>query len=135
MPLFYLRRPRAERRERCGELLERVGLSARLDHRPNQLSGGECQRVAIARALTNDPALILADEPTGNLDSATSGEIMGLIRELNASGRTILLITHDPGIAAAARRRVTLRDGRISADIALPGENHESVGVLAGAPA
>ncbi len=118
MPLFYLRRPRAERRERCRELLDRVGLGKRLTHRPNQLSGGECQRVAIARALANDPALILADEPTGNLDSATSAEIMNLIRELNAAGRTVLLITHDPAVAAEARRRVTLRDGRIASDTA-----------------
>ena len=118
MPLFYLRRPRAARRARCRELIDRVGLGARLDHRPNQLSGGECQRVAIARALANDPAMILADEPTGNLDSATSGEIMALIHELNASGRTILLITHDPSVAETAHRRVTLRDGRVSSDTA-----------------
>lgn len=118
MPLFYLRRPRNERRKRCEELLERVGLGKRLTHRPNQLSGGECQRVAIARALANDPALILADEPTGNLDSATSAEIMNLIKELNAAGRTVLLITHDPAVAAEARRRVTLRDGRVAGDTA-----------------
>ncbi|MBI5865801.1 MAG: ABC transporter ATP-binding protein [Planctomycetes bacterium] len=116
MPLFYLRQPRSKRRDRCRELLDRVGLGARLSHRPNQLSGGECQRVAIARALANDPALILADEPTGNLDSATSAEIIGLIKELNAAGRTVLLITHDPAVAAQAGRRVTLRDGRIAGD-------------------
>ena len=117
MPLFYARRPRPERRRRCAELLERVGLGRRLEHRPGQLSGGESQRCAIARALANDPALVLADEPTGNLDSATSREIMSLIRELNGAGRTILLITHDPEIAKAAPRRVTLRDGRVESDI------------------
>ena len=119
MPLFYARRPRPERRRRCAELLDRVGLGRRLDHRPGQLSGGESQRCAIARALANDPALVLADEPTGNLDSATSREIMGLIRELNQAGRTILLITHDPGIANTVPRRVTLRDGRIESDVLL----------------
>lgn len=116
MPLYYERRPRAERRARCRELLARVGLGARLDHYPNQLSGGESQRTAIARALANDPALLLADEPTGNLDSATSREIMALLHELHAAGRTIVLITHDPGVAAAAPRQVTIRDGRIESD-------------------
>ncbi|TWT46283.1 ABC transporter ATP-binding protein [Phycisphaerae bacterium RAS1] len=116
MPLYYARNPRTQRRRRCLELLERVGLGPRTGHRPNQLSGGECQRAAIARALANDPAVILADEPTGNLDSATARDILNLIAELHASGRTILLITHDPGIAAAAPRRITLRDGRITSD-------------------
>jgi len=118
MPLFYARVPRRRRRRRCLELIERVGLSPRSGHIPSELSGGEGQRVAIARALANDPAVILADEPTGNLDSATSGEIMALLQELHASGRTIVLITHNPDLAAAAPRRVLLRDGRIVSDTA-----------------
>src|SRR5262249_45219195 len=116
MPLYYARIRRPERHRRCRELLERVGLGPRVGHYPNQLSGGECQRTAIARALANDPAMVLADEPTGNLDSATSKEIIGAIHELNASGRTIVLITHDPAVAAEAPRRVTIRDGRIESD-------------------
>jgi len=120
LPLFYARMPRKERRARCLELLERVGLSHRLGHLPNALSGGEKQRVAVARALANDPAMLLADEPTGNLDSRTSREIMDLFYELHRAGRTLLLITHDPGIAAAAPRRVSIRDGRIERDEATP---------------
>lgn len=116
MPLFYARQPRHARNRRCCELLERVGLADRMNHLPNQLSGGESQRAAIARALANDPALILADEPTGNLDTATSREIMALIHELHESGRTVVLITHNTDISRAAPRRVTLRDGRIEAD-------------------
>ena len=116
MPLFYARRPKRARHRRCMALLEKVGLGHRITHRPSQLSGGECQRVAIARSLANDPALILADEPTGNLDSATSKEIMGLLGDLNESGRTIVLITHDGDIARLAPRCVTLRDGRIERD-------------------
>lgn len=120
MPLFYARQPRARRRQRCRELIERVGLGKRGHHLPSELSGGECQRAAIARALANDPAIVLADEPTGNLDSATSRDIIGLLRELHDTGRTILLITHDREIAQTAQRRVTLRDGRITDDA--PGE-------------
>ena len=116
MPLFYARLPRRRRHRRCRELIERVGLGARADHLPSELSGGECQRAAIARALANDPALILADEPTGNLDSATSKDIMGIIGDLNQTGRTVLLITHDHDLARGAARRVMLRDGRIEAD-------------------
>jgi putative ABC transport system ATP-binding protein len=116
MPLFYARLPRRRRHRRCRELIERVGLGARADHLPSELSGGECQRAAIARALANDPALILADEPTGNLDSATSTDIMSMIGGLNESGRTVLLITHDHDLARGASRRVTLRDGRIEGD-------------------
>ena len=116
MPLFYARRPRRERRRRCAELIDRVGLSHRLGHTPSELSGGECQRAAIARALANDPALVLADEPTGNLDTSTSEEILRLIRELHEAGRTILMITHDRELSQAAPRRVTLRDGRVLAD-------------------
>ncbi|MFT7462867.1 MAG: putative ABC transport system ATP-binding protein [Pseudohongiellaceae bacterium] len=118
LPLFYARMGRAERRKRCREVLERVGLDHRLDHIPAQLSGGERQRVAVARALSNNPALILADEPTGNLDSTTSAEIMDLFRELHGAGRTVVVITHDPEIAAAAPRRVLLRDGLIESDVA-----------------
>jgi len=116
LPLFYAHRGRAERRKRCHELLERVGLSSRLHHKPPELSGGERQRAAIARALANEPALILADEPTGNLDSATSGEIMGMFGELHRAGCTLVVITHDPGIAAQAPRRVAMRDGRVESD-------------------
>lgn len=117
LPLFYSRVPRRERHLRCRELIDRVGLSDRSDHLPSELSGGECQRTAIARALANAPAILLADEPTGNLDSATSAEIMGLVLELNRGGRTILLITHDEEVARHAPRRITLCDGRIVQDV------------------
>lgn len=116
MPLFYARVPRKQRHERCRELIERVGLSHRATHLPSELSGGENQRAAIARALTNEPALILADEPTGNLDSATSAEIMALFEELHEAGRTIVLITHDHDIARTVPRQVSLRDGQIEND-------------------
>ncbi|MBT8484028.1 MAG: ABC transporter ATP-binding protein [Phycisphaerales bacterium] len=116
MPMFYARQSRRSRRRKAGALIERVGLAHRTTHRPNELSGGENQRVAIARALANDPAMVLADEPTGNLDSATSREIMRLFDDLHESGRTIVLITHDESIAATAPRRVSLRDGRIEGD-------------------
>lgn len=116
MPLFYARLPRRQRHARCRELIRRVGLEHRSHHHPGELSGGECQRAAIARALSSNPSLVLADEPTGNLDSATSAEIMSLIHELHAGGSTILLITHDEDIARAAPRRITLRDGRIEHD-------------------
>jgi putative ABC transport system ATP-binding protein len=117
LPLFYARMGRAERHARCTEMLDKVGLGHRLTHIPNQLSGGERQRVAVARALSNDPALVLADEPTGNLDSKTSAEIMELLYELHRGGTTIVLITHDPEIAAAAPRRVMLRDGLVESDV------------------
>lgn len=116
MPLFYARKSKAERRERCMELIERVGLGHRPGHLPSELSGGERQRAAVARALAGDPALILADEPTGNLDSSTSTEIMSLFLDLHAAGTTIVLITHDPEIARAAPRRVMLRDGLVVSD-------------------
>ena len=116
LPLFYARLPRRTRRERSHAMLNRVGLGHRCTHLPNQPSGGECQRVAVARALINDPSLILADEPTGNLDSKTSAEIMKLFDELHSGGSTIVMITHDPGVAAAAQRSITMLDGRIESD-------------------
>jgi len=103
-------------RERCVQLAELVGLGDRLDHRPNQLSGGQQQRVAIARSLVNDPHVILADEPTGNLDSRTSTEIMQMLTDLNKGGKTIIMVTHETDIAACARRVVRLRDGEVESD-------------------
>ncbi len=112
--LLYLAIPAARRRDIAMAMLDLVGLAHRASHRPAQLSGGEQQRVAIARALAGDPAVVLADEPTGNLDQATGREILALLRDLNrARGVTLLIITHDPVIAAAAGRRVELRDGRV----------------------
>jgi putative ABC transport system ATP-binding protein len=116
VPLLYQGRLNAQTRKRCIELARMVGLGDRLDHRPTQLSGGQQQRVAIARALVNDPEIILADEPTGNLDSKTSEEIMQLLCALNDAGRTIIMVTHENDIAAWARRVVRLRDGRVESD-------------------
>jgi putative ABC transport system ATP-binding protein len=113
LPLLYSGVGRAERARRAEAALVRVGLGDRLHHHPNQLSGGQCQRVAIARALVNSPSIILADEPTGNLDSSTSQEIMSLLDELSSSGTTIILVTHEVDIAAHAERSIQLRDGRI----------------------
>jgi putative ABC transport system ATP-binding protein len=117
VPLLYQGcRLNAETRQRCVRLAEMVGLGDRLDHRPMQLSGGQQQRVAIARALVNDPHVILADEPTGNLDSRTSAEIMELLRKLNLSGKTIIMVTHEIDIAGWARRVVRMRDGHVESD-------------------
>ena len=116
LPLIYQGLPGAERKERVELALERVGLSGRVHHRPNQLSGGQQQRVAVARALATHPSLILADEPTGNLDSRSSRDIMTLIHELHGQGNTIILITHDDGIATQAERQVRIMDGKIVSD-------------------
>jgi len=116
LPLVYSSTTRTERRERAERALERVGLADRMRHRPNELSGGQRQRVAIARALVNGPSLLLADEPTGNLDSRTSSEIMTLFDELNESGNTIVLVTHENDIASHARRTIELLDGKIVVD-------------------
>jgi putative ABC transport system ATP-binding protein len=115
-PLVYRKMPRSERRARAVEALERVGLGDRLDSRPNQLSGGQRQRVAIARALVGKPAILLADEPTGNLDSQTSQEIMTLIDQLHDDGQTVIMVTHEPDIAAHCRRVIRLTDGRVEYD-------------------
>jgi putative ABC transport system ATP-binding protein len=118
IPLLYQGcRLNEQTRERCIALADMVGLGDRLDHRPTQLSGGQQQRVAIARSLVNDPQIILADEPTGNLDSHTSDEIMRLLRKLNDTGKTIIMVTHETDIAAWARRAVRMRDGRIESDV------------------
>jgi putative ABC transport system ATP-binding protein len=116
LPMVYAGIPTAERRRRAAEALTRVGLGDRLGHRPNQLSGGQQQRVAIARALVMHPKVILADEPTGNLDSRTSIEVMALFQQLGRAGITIVLVTHEPDIAAHAARNIVLRDGRILSD-------------------
>jgi ABC-type lipoprotein export system ATPase subunit len=116
VPLMYAGVGRAERMRRARAILGQVGLSDRLAHRPTELSGGQQQRVAIARALVNEPALILADEPTGNLDSRTGREVLGLLGEMHAAGRTLLVVTHDRAVAEHAQRIVTLVDGRVVSD-------------------
>ncbi len=115
-PLVYRRLPIAERRRQATRALERVGLASRMDHLPNQLSGGQRQRVAVARALVGEPAILLADEPTGNLDSATTLEIMALFDQIHTSGQTIIIVTHEPEIAQHCHRVVRLRDGLIEYD-------------------
>ena len=117
LPLIYARGDRKARAERVWDTLEAVGLTERAHHRPNELSGGQRQRVAIARALINRPSLILADEPTGNLDSRTGEEIMGIFNELRARGNTIILVTHEEYIAEHSERIIRLRDGRIESDL------------------
>jgi len=116
LPLIYAGIARARRRERVERAIERVGLSDRVKHKPNELSGGQRQRVAIARALVGNPSIILADEPTGNLDSKTGDEIMSLLDELHAAGQTIILVTHEDYIAEHAHRSIRLRDGMIESD-------------------
>jgi putative ABC transport system ATP-binding protein len=116
LPLVYAGVRARERRERAAAALARVGLENRMDHRPNELSGGQRQRVAIARALVNSPSILLADEPTGNLDSVTSEEIMRVFGDLHAAGQTVIMVTHEPDIAAHAERVVVLRDGRVESD-------------------
>ncbi len=116
LPLLYSRHGHADAREKAKACLAKVGLSHREDHQPSELSGGQQQRVAIARALVNDPHILLADEPTGALDSRTTEEIIELFEELNKSGITVILVTHEPDIAKRARRRLTFRDGRIVDD-------------------
>ena len=114
--LLYRGIPRAQRREKAREALEKVGLGHRIEHRPHQMSGGERQRVAIARALVGEPALLLADEPTGNLDSRSGDAIVSLLRELNDAGTTIIVITHDNDLAASLPRQIMIRDGRVVSD-------------------
>ena len=116
LPLVYAGVPSDERKKRAVAALERVGLGNRVTHRPNELSGGQRQRVAIARALVNNPAILLADEPTGNLDSTTSEEIMSVFEGLANSGQTVIMVTHEPDIAAHAKRVIVLRDGMIESD-------------------
>jgi putative ABC transport system ATP-binding protein len=116
LPLVYAGVSTRERKRRAEAALERVGLGNRMDHRPNELSGGQRQRVAIARALVNEPSILLADEPTGNLDSATSVEIMRVFGTLHAQGQTVILVTHEPDIAEHAHRVVVLRDGKVDSD-------------------
>ena len=116
LPLIYAGTPARRRREQAAAALARVGLADRMTHRPNELSGGQRQRVAIARALVNAPSILLADEPTGNLDSQTSEEIMGVFADLHAQGQTVVMVTHEHDIAAHAHRVVTLRDGRVHSD-------------------
>ncbi|MBE6069045.1 MAG: ABC transporter ATP-binding protein [Clostridium lundense] len=116
LPMMYNRIPLAERRKRAKAALAKVGLESRMHHKPNELSGGQRQRVAIARALVNNPSILLADEPTGNLDSASSEEIMGIFKELNDEGVTIVMVTHERDIAAYTKRNILFRDGNIISD-------------------
>ena len=137
LPLFYRRKTKKEKRMNAQERLEQakkvlgeVGLDTRMDHYPSQLSGGQQQRVAIARAMVNDPAFILADEPTGNLDSGMSLEIMGLFQELNRQGKTIIMVTHEPELASYTKRIITLRDGELVSDAPVK-ENRSALDDLA----
>jgi putative ABC transport system ATP-binding protein len=116
LPLIYAGVSARDRRRRAARALERVGLGDRIEHRPSELSGGQQQRVAIARALVNDPSILLADEPTGNLDSTTSAEIMQIFEALHVQGQTVLVVTHEADIASHAKRVITLLDGRVHSD-------------------
>jgi len=118
VPLIYAKCSKTYRRQRAIEILTSVGLGDRMRHKPTELSGGQQQRVSIARALANDPAIILADEPTGALDSKTGEEVLNLLKELNSKGKTIVMITHDLGVASNAKRIITIRDGKIETDSA-----------------
>jgi putative ABC transport system ATP-binding protein len=131
LPLVYAGVGGRERRERALEALTRVGLADRVHHRPNELSGGQRQRVAIARALVNRPSILLADEPTGNLDSVTSEEIMAVFADLHRAGQTVIMVTHEPDIAAHAERTVVLRDGRLESDRRRPPSDALPVGPAA----
>ena len=117
LPLIYAGIPKIERNKKASQALESVGLSDRMDHKPNELSGGQRQRVAVARALINDPSIILADEPTGNLDTKTSIDIMNLFEQIFNNGNTVIVVTHEEDIAKYARRIIRLRDGKIESDI------------------
>jgi len=117
VPLYYQGWPEAESRDKARELATRVGLADRLEHKPYELSGGQQQRVAIARALVNDPLILLADEPTGNLDSAAGFEILKIFAELNAQGKTLIMVTHDPNVARHSSRSIRLRDGEVESDL------------------
>lgn len=123
LPLVYAGVAASKRRAQAKTALERVGLADRMSHKPNELSGGQRQRVAIARALVNNPSIILADEPTGNLDTATGDEIMNIFSELHNQGNTIILVTHEEYIAEHAHRILRLRDGRVESDTTVPGKN------------
>jgi putative ABC transport system ATP-binding protein len=116
LPLIYAGVPAAERKRRATAALERVQLGERMNHKPNELSGGQRQRVAVARALVTRPALLLADEPTGNLDTRTGEEVLGMFEQLHSEGQTIVVVTHDPDVGAHAQRRVVLRDGKVESD-------------------
>jgi len=133
LPLLYSGRPARERRQQAQGKLEAVGLADRADHHPSQLSGGQQQRVAIARALVNDPVLILADEPTGNLDTRTSVEVMAILQDLNRQGITVVLVTHEADISQFASRVITFRDGRVLRDETVTAPR-EARGVLASLP-